>query len=61
MSELKLCPFCGEKARIVQTDPLNKDDKLFFVYRVLCKCGANILKCSEEEAIEAWNRREGNG
>ena len=61
MAELKKCPFCGEKARTFQNDPLHKNDELFYVYGVLCECGASILKNSMEDAIEAWNRRYDNG
>ena len=57
MIELKLCPFCGEKARLFVSNGV----------RVLCtKCGATtrILVDSErietnavEDVINAWNRR----
>lgn len=53
MSEqLKLCPFCGGKAEIIET--------IFYDYKVACEeCGASIPHCdSEEMAIKAWNRRK---
>lgn len=60
MIELKLCPFCGEKARLFVSNGV----------RVLCpKCGATtrILVDSErvgtsavEDVIKAWNRRKNN-
>lgn len=61
MIELKPCPFCGGKARLLVSNGV----------RVLCpKCGATtrILIDSErietsavEDVIEAWNRRKNNG
>lgn len=58
MAELKPCPFCGGKARIIQSDPLLKGKKEFFIYNVAClECSATVRKCTEEEAVEAWNRR----
>ena len=59
--ELKPCPFCGGKAWSFQNDPLHKNDEAFYVYGVLCDCGASILKNRMEDAIEAWNRRAENG
>lgn len=50
MPELKPCPFCGGKARL---------DRYEHFYRVLCTdCPASTeWLYSEQEAIEAWNRR----
>lgn len=60
MIELKSCPFCGGKARLLVSNGV----------RVLCtKCGATtrILVDSErietnavEDVIKAWNRRKNN-
>lgn len=54
MSELKPCPFCGEKSRI---------DMYKHFYRVLCtNCPAlTEWLYSEQEAIEAWNTRADEG
>lgn len=54
MTELKPCPFCGGKAKIL---------KMTFggvSYQVICgSCSANLDQrfAYEDEAIEAWNRR----
>lgn len=68
-TELKPCPFCGEKADICK----DNYDK----YMVICSCGAMIGIQLEDgcdlvdgwratfettdKAIEAWNRRAHNG
>ena len=54
MAELKHCPFCGGEAEIIQNDHFTdiscKDDE--------CRGFTYYLKFkTEEEAIEAWNRR----
>ena len=53
MNELKPCPFCGGKAEIVS---MGVDRQ---VSVVLCEeCGGGtMLKETEAEAIDAWNRR----
>ena len=57
MAELKPCPFCGGRASIVLKGGS------FFVYCNRCP-GAVVtdyVHQSEEEAIEAWNRRAEDG
>lgn len=69
MAELKPCPFCGGEAGSVKVVGLG-------VAYVECKvCGAmvgrtrkiistrcgNLHYTTREEAIEAWNRRAGDG
>lgn len=51
MSELKSCPFCGADGVIREYD--NK------TFVASCKnCGIELLYFeTEQEAIEAWNRR----
>lgn len=54
MSEkLKSCPFCGREAEVLSTG---------FMYCVMCiSCLDNVDWCkTEQEAIEAWNRRPEN-
>ena len=57
---LKPCPFCGGKMKV--------DYKLYplrygivhasnFYFSDRCYGGTDYEYCSEEEAIEAWNRR----
>jgi hypothetical protein len=64
MNELKPCPFCGCDCSLVQ----NTDVGIFPGFKVV---GFHDEECvftrmhyvemydSEEEAIEAWNRRDG--
>ena len=49
MAELKPCPFCGGKANLRSG---------FWIHTAYCRdCLVSITRDSEEEAIEAWNRR----
>ena len=58
MERLKPCPFCGGKARMVES--------VLPGFYVAC---SNVFKCggrqeqfdTEAEAIEAWNRRNEDG
>lgn len=60
--ELKPCPFCGQIPDANDEDsiyPVTLDRK---VYRAGCiesagGCGAEVLGCSREDAIEKWNAR----
>lgn len=47
--ELKPCPFCGGKAKIVKTYTI-------WVKCINCHASANCHS-TEREAAEAWNRR----
>lgn len=72
MSEIKLkpCPFCGGEAKLSKFTMREsvKDQHGIFpgkeypVCRVVCtSCGTRTAQWdSEEEAIAAWNRRDGN-
>lgn len=54
MEKLKLCPFCGGKAKIIYYDTDG--------YLPQCtKCEGMIEKWfeTEDEAVEAWNNRVG--
>ena len=58
-TELKPCPFCGGEA-IYITTAIKAGDLVKEFYSISClDCNAEIYKyCkTEEEAIEAWNRR----
>lgn len=56
--ELKPCPFCGGKPNIV-SHPIAQRKKQ---YAVQCSCGARFYFMDRRyKAIEAWNRRAGNG
>lgn len=60
-AELKPCPFCGGKARLVYAQPYNA------VQCTKCKVfGKTIVDAYEQrdgqiDAIEAWNRRAEDG
>lgn len=53
MSELKRCPFCGGKARLMTYDTYGS-------HYVKCdnvSCGiVTWIHTTEEEAVEAWNK-----
>lgn len=56
MVELKPCPFCGGEAHIRQ------NGNRVFPWVVCSDCIASTrVYDSVEEAIEAWNRRAGDG
>ena len=56
-NELLNCPFCGG------TPTLEIKDHDFppMIAEITCnKCGASIVRWTDSEAIEAWNRRADN-
>ena len=69
MAELKPCPFCGGEADIYDYETEHDiydsytlgyvDTEIITKYVCVCPaCGASgAEQTSEEEAIEAWNRR----
>ena len=65
MYELKPCPFCGGKAELIQTKCLSNGRVLYHVFHYELKCRTNGIQTknmeTQEEAIEAWNRRHNNG
>lgn len=63
MPELKPCPFCGDEA-IYITTAIKAGNIVKEFYSISCLgCNAEIYKyCkTEEEAVEAWNRRAEDG
>lgn len=56
MTKLKPCPFCGGKARLVPYG-----DEHYFVSCTNIKCCATAGRHmqNKDEAIKAWNRRDG--
>ena len=59
MSKLKQCPFCGGEA-IVFNIIENPLPMMCAVVCKTCHTGTNH-KTTEKQAIEAWNRRAGDG
>ena len=61
MNELKPCPFCGDIPMLYE----NKKDLRNILYSVSCYGEHHTASVgyfySEEEAIEAWNRRVEDG
>ena len=61
MAELKPCPFCGEIPLLYES----KQDLKNILYGVSCygehHCASVGYFDTEEEAIEAWNRRAEDG
>ena len=59
-NELKPCPFCGSTPRIIE----NKLNLKHIIYAVECDLDNHTVMFgwfdSEDEAIEAWNRRIDN-
>ena len=55
MSELKLCPFCGGKAKLSWT-LLIMGERRYFIRCVQCELEM-ALSDTKTEAIKAWNRR----
>ena len=55
--KLKSCPFCGGKAK--QESDMCWDASRYLYYVECADCGAStdVWYQSEEEAVEAWNRR----
>lgn len=55
---LKPCPFCNGKARIMLEEEDLPDTSFHNIY--CTNCGAQIWVKSKTEAIEKWNRRDGD-
>ena len=66
MTDLKPCPFCGKKVKILKSrkQGVPSGDNGWYA-RISCECGAEMrfwaLKQSwaEETVTNAWNRRAG--
>ena len=61
MDALKPCPFCGGKASMVHSVYAKRLDESIML-GVLVKCGtcsATVIKRTDEEVTNEWNRRVG--
>lgn len=64
MSELKPCPFCGGKARMLTKQTQTNDSEFFrewkYEYIIKCnRCKASIGHYQSKKTAEiAWNRRK---
>ena len=57
MTKLKPCPFCGGKAKIEKHESgMFFKSTYWFVICGMCR-GRTFLQDTQEEAIEAWNKR----
>lgn len=60
MPDLKPCPFCGGKARLIKKSWTEFGGPYdFTVHCDDCSAGIRCYFPTENEAIEAWNRRAG--
>ena len=70
MSELKKCPFCGGNARLFSNYSEKAEHYYIFVQCVNCFARGKTIKSeypaapdikgtAGEDAVNAWNRREG--
>ena len=57
MDEVKPCPFCGGEALLIN---MKYSKKIFVKCKDHC-CEQDLIYKTEEEAIEAWNRRAEDG
>lgn len=57
MPALKVCPFCGSKAKI---DKPSLSAPGWQVFCSKCETVATPVSKTEEEAIAAWNKRDGD-
>ena len=56
MTDLLKCPFCGSKAKL---DEHSDSAAGYQVFCLRCQTVATPVFRTEEEAVEAWNRRSG--
>jgi Lar family restriction alleviation protein len=63
MAELKPCPFCGGKAGLISIKAFEWCDYSYIARceNPNCEVSPGVKKLEKKEAIEAWNRRAGDG
>lgn len=59
-STLKPCPFCAsEKPNGGIYSGCDGSESRYSIWCWSIECGASVIQDTEEQAIEAWNKREG--
>ena len=61
MDKLTPCPFCGAEPRLLDSTQLARRPMFRGHRGIACWCGAILIAPTNKEAVEAWNRRVGNG
>lgn len=63
MEELKRCPFCGGEAELLIVPGYFKQglSSSGWIVKCLNGCCNQMPHASDHDAIEAWNRRKGDG
>lgn len=59
MTELKLCPFCGEKPEIkteINIHPI-RSYAVHTIKCTKCPCSITVVDVTEDEVARLWNRR----
>lgn len=60
-TELKPCPFCGDRAMLLSNNETFGFPKRFFVACAECGIETPRIFITPQQAIAAWNRREEDG
>lgn len=61
MKELDNCPFCNGKAVLTHWSPMFRTSRFPVVECMDCGAMTWLYYETEQDAVEAWNRRPNNG